>query len=147
MSPPLDELFLCLVSNVSPWTYLGARPVNPSPEASFDTGLDVFALGRMGPVRMLHTLRQTLAREPDARGRGVHRWHDLEELSLTAVAAAGLAGRRRPPGHRDRACGCVTCRPPSASSPEPSLTHGRRPVVNVRAGVWFRRVAGLARAW
>src|SRR3954471_2470866 len=34
---PVDDLFLCLVSNVSPWTYLGARPVNPSPEASFDT--------------------------------------------------------------------------------------------------------------
>jgi diacylglycerol kinase family enzyme len=87
--PPLEELFLCLVSNVSPWTYLGARPVNPSPEASFDSGLDVFAMGRMGAVRMLRTLRQTLAREPDARGRGVHRRHDLEELSLTATRPLG----------------------------------------------------------
>jgi diacylglycerol kinase family enzyme len=87
--PDLEELFLCLVSNVSPWTYLGARPVNPSPEASFDTGLDVFAMGRMGPLRMLHTVRQTLAREPDARGRGVHRRHDLEELCLTAVRPQG----------------------------------------------------------
>jgi diacylglycerol kinase family enzyme len=87
--PPLEELFLCLISNVSPWTYLGARPVNPSPEASFDTGLDVFALGRMGAVRMLHTLRQAFAREPNARGRGVHRWHDLEGLTLTAVRPQG----------------------------------------------------------
>jgi diacylglycerol kinase family enzyme len=86
---PLEELFLCLVSNVSPWTYLGARAVNPSPEASFDTGLDVFAMGRLGAVRMLHTLRQTLAREPDARGRGVHRRHDLQELSLTATRPQG----------------------------------------------------------
>ena len=86
---PLDGLFLCLVSNVSPWTYLGARAINPSPEASFETGLDVFALGRMGPLRMLHTLRQTLAREPDARGRGVHRLHDLEELELTASRPQG----------------------------------------------------------
>jgi diacylglycerol kinase family enzyme len=87
--PALDELFLCLVSNVSPWTYLGARAVNPSPEASFDTGLDVFAMGRTGTVRMLHTLRQSLAREPDARGRGVHRRHDLEELTLTADRPLG----------------------------------------------------------
>jgi diacylglycerol kinase family enzyme len=87
--PPLDGLFLCLVSNVSPWTYLGARAVNPSPEASFDTGLDVFAMGRIGPVRMLHHLRQTLARRPDARGRGVHRIHDLEELTLTATRPQG----------------------------------------------------------
>jgi diacylglycerol kinase family enzyme len=86
---PLEELFLCLVSNVSPWTYLGARPVNPSPEASFDTGLDVFAMGRTGAVRMLHTVRQTLAREPNARGRGVHRRHDQEELTLTAGRPLG----------------------------------------------------------
>ena len=85
----LPGLFLCLVSNVSPWTYLGARPINPSPEASFDTGLDVFAMGRMGPLRMLHTVRQTLAHRPDVRGRGVHRWHDLEELTLTAVRPQG----------------------------------------------------------
>jgi diacylglycerol kinase family enzyme len=87
--PPLEGQFLCLVSNVSPWTYLGARPVNPSPEASFDTGLDVFAMGRMGPLRMLRTLRQTLARTPDARGRGVYRRHDLEELSITASRPQG----------------------------------------------------------
>jgi diacylglycerol kinase family enzyme len=87
--PPVDDLFLCLVSNVSPWTYLGARPVNPSPEASFDTGLDAFAMGRMGPLRMLRTLRQTLAREPAPGGRGVYRKHDLEELTVTAVRPQG----------------------------------------------------------
>ncbi|MGY1617499.1 diacylglycerol/lipid kinase family protein [Geodermatophilus sp. SYSU D00691] len=87
--PPVDELFLCLFSNVSPWTYLGARPVNPSPEASFDTGLDVFAMGRMGPLRMLHTLRQVMARRPDARGRGVHRWHDLPEVEISASRPQG----------------------------------------------------------
>src|SRR4051795_3747295 len=87
--PPVDELFLCLVSNVSPWTYLGARPVNPSPEASFETGLDVFAMGRMGPMRMLHTLRQVMARRPDARGKGVHRRHDLPAVPLTASRPQG----------------------------------------------------------
>jgi diacylglycerol kinase family enzyme len=87
--PALENLFLCLVSNVSPWTYLGARPVNPSPEASFDAGLDVFALGRMGSVRMLRTLSQTLARDPDAHGRRVHREHDLEELVVTATRPLG----------------------------------------------------------
>jgi diacylglycerol kinase family enzyme len=87
--PALEDLFLCLVSNVSPWTYLGARPVNPSPEASFETGLDVFALGRTGAIGMLRTLRQTLAREPDPRGRRVRRWHDLEELVLTADRPQG----------------------------------------------------------
>jgi diacylglycerol kinase family enzyme len=88
-SDDLDGLFLCLVSNVSPWTYLGARPVNPSPEASFDAALDVFALGRMGVLRMLHHTRQVLARRPDARGRGVHRLHDLAGLELRASRPQG----------------------------------------------------------
>jgi diacylglycerol kinase family enzyme len=86
---PLEELFLCLVSNVSPWTYLGGRPVRPSPEASFDTGLDVFALGRTGTVGMLRTLRQVLASAPDPRGRRLHRRHDLPGLALRASRPQG----------------------------------------------------------
>ncbi|CCG04828.1 diacylglycerol/lipid kinase family protein [Blastococcus saxobsidens] len=87
--PDLDGLFLCLISNVSPWTYLGARPVNPTPEASFETGLDVFALGRTSTARMLRALRQTMAKEPDLRGRGLHRRHDLRQLTLTAERPQG----------------------------------------------------------
>ncbi len=86
---PRDGVFLCLVSNVSPWTYLGARPINPSPRASFDTALDVFALGRTGPLRMLNTLRQAMAPAPATRGRQVHHWHDLPELTLTATRPQG----------------------------------------------------------
>lgn len=82
--PPRAGLFLCLVSNVSPWTYLGHRPVNPSPEASFESGLDVFGLGGMGALRMLHTAWQTLRRDPDPRGAGIYRWHDLPEVAVTA---------------------------------------------------------------
>ena len=87
--PPVDGLFLVLVSNVSPWSYLGARAIDPNPDASFDTGLDVFAMGRLGVMRMLHHVRQTMAARPDARGRGVHRWHDLSELELAASRPQG----------------------------------------------------------
>jgi diacylglycerol kinase family enzyme len=87
--PPVDGLFLTLVSNVSPWSYLGTRPIDPNPDASLDAGLDVFAMGRVGVARMLHHLRQTMADRPDARGRGVHRWHDLTQLQLTAVRPQG----------------------------------------------------------
>ena len=87
--PPVDGLFLCLVSNVSPWTYLGARPVVPSPQASFDADLDVFAMGRVGTLRMVHTVRQALSSRPTARGRAIHRWHDVEEMTLTAARPQG----------------------------------------------------------
>ncbi len=109
--PPLDGLFLCLVSNVSPWTYLGAHAVNPTPDATFDSGLDVFALGPTGIVRMLHHVREVFASRPDVRGGGVHRWHDLDELTLTA---------RRPQGwqldgdHLGTATGLRVCSVPSA---------------------------------
>jgi diacylglycerol kinase family enzyme len=87
-SPAERDLFLCLVSNVSPFTYLGDRPLDPSPEASFDTGLDVFAMGRVGPLRMMTTLGRALS-DGAPRGRRIHRWHDLDELTLTAGRPLG----------------------------------------------------------
>jgi diacylglycerol kinase family enzyme len=88
-SHPSRDLFLCLVSNVSPWTYLGDRPVNPSPEASFDSGLDVFAMGRVGPLRMISTLGRALTDGAAPRGRRVFRWHDVDQLTLTADRPLG----------------------------------------------------------
>ena len=38
---PVDGLFLVIVQNTSPWTYLGTKAVNPCPDASFDTGIDL----------------------------------------------------------------------------------------------------------
>ena len=46
-------------------------------------------MGRIGPLRMLRTLRQTVSSTPDAHGRGVHRRHDLEELCVTASRPQG----------------------------------------------------------
>jgi diacylglycerol kinase family enzyme len=87
--PPVDGLFLCLVSNVSPWTYLGDRPVVPSPKASFDGDLDVFAMGRVSTLRMLRTAQQALSSRQNARGRAVRRWHDVQEMTLTATRPQG----------------------------------------------------------
>ncbi len=87
--PPVDGLFLCLVSNVSPWTYLGARPVVPSPQASFDGDLDVFAMARVGTLRMLRTAQQALSSRHNARGRAIRRWHDAQEVTLTATRPQG----------------------------------------------------------
>lgn len=78
------RLALALVCQADPWTYLGARPVRPCPQASFETGLDVFGLTR-SPVRtVLRHLPQILAAEPRPRGRRVVSLHDLPELVLRA---------------------------------------------------------------
>ena len=65
--PPVGRVFLGVVSNTAPWTYLGHRPVNPSPLASFDAGLDVFALRRLRTVSTLNVIRQMLAEQKCTR--------------------------------------------------------------------------------
>jgi diacylglycerol kinase family enzyme len=80
-----SALFLCIVSNVAPWTYLGRRPVNTSPDASFDTGLDLLGFASLGTVATLQALRQMLASQPKPpHGRGLVSAHDLPMLALAA---------------------------------------------------------------
>ena len=76
---------LCVVSNSAPWTYLGHRPVNTNPTASFDTGLDLLAFRRLGTIGTARTLRQMLTdRTEPPRGRSVVAAHDLPEIRLSA---------------------------------------------------------------
>jgi diacylglycerol kinase family enzyme len=82
--PAMDGLFLGIVSNTSPWTYLGQRPVNASPRAGFDTGLDLFALRKLGTLRALNAVRQMLGGRGPA-GRHVVSLHDQDALSFRAV--------------------------------------------------------------
>jgi len=89
--PPLQGLQMVVVSNTSPWTYWGSRPLRPSPEASFDTGLDLFAMRRMRMVRTLRVLAQMASFSDEGpHGRTVERRHDLASLVLTGSAPAAL---------------------------------------------------------
>jgi diacylglycerol kinase family enzyme len=88
---PIGHLFIGIISNTSPWTYLGRRPVNPSPGASFDTGLDIFALRRMRTIGTLNALRQmfTQGGEPP-RGRDVVSLHDQPVFTLRSDQPVAL---------------------------------------------------------
>jgi diacylglycerol kinase family enzyme len=83
--PAMDGLFLGIVSNASPWTYLGERPVNASPKAGFDTGLDLFAMRKLGTLGTLNALRQMLGDDGGPGGRHVVSLHDQDALSFRAV--------------------------------------------------------------
>jgi diacylglycerol kinase family enzyme len=84
-------LFLGIVSNAAPWTYLGERPVNPSPQASFDAGLDLFALRSLRTTTTLRHARQLLAASGKGpRGRAVLSVHDAEEFTLRADVPQAL---------------------------------------------------------
>ena len=80
---PVEGLVVSIVANTSPWTFLGNRPVYASPEAGFDTDLDLFGLTRMtalGTLRMIPQLLDASAVGP--RGKHVVAYHDLREFTL-----------------------------------------------------------------
>jgi diacylglycerol kinase family enzyme len=80
---PVDGLVVSIVSNTSPWTFLGNRPVYASPDATFDTDLDIFGLTRMSLVQTLRTIPQLLdASAAGPRGKHVVAYHDLSEFTL-----------------------------------------------------------------
>jgi diacylglycerol kinase family enzyme len=80
--PPIGPLFLGIVSNTAPWTYLGSRPVYASPQAAFDSGLDVFALRSLRTVSTVRTIYRMLSPDRPPRGRSVLALHDQAELTL-----------------------------------------------------------------
>jgi diacylglycerol kinase family enzyme len=87
---PETGLAWTLVQNTAPWTYLGSRPVNPNPQASFDSGLDVMALRVLHVPSTARTISQILSRRPDPRGKQVIRYHDLAGFTLRAAAPVAL---------------------------------------------------------
>jgi diacylglycerol kinase family enzyme len=93
-SPPLSierpgeaaevDLGTVVVQNTAPWTYLGDRPINPNPSASFDRGLDVLALRRLAVTSTTRTLAQLATRKGDPHGKQVLHLHDQDEFTVVA---------------------------------------------------------------
>jgi diacylglycerol kinase family enzyme len=88
---PADAgLVWILVQNTSPWTYLGERPINPNPQASFETGLDLLALKVLHLPSSARTIKHLLSANPDPRGKQVIRLHDLDGFTLRAARPTAL---------------------------------------------------------
>ena len=87
---PVEGLSMAIVQNTAPWTYFGERPVHPSPLASFDEGLDLFALRRLHLPSTLRTARQILSKRPDPKGSRVFGLHDQDTFRLVAQRPLAL---------------------------------------------------------
>nr|BFE63173.1 diacylglycerol kinase family protein [Dactylosporangium thailandense] len=83
--PATSGLTWMLVQNTAPWTYIGERPVNPNPRASFDTGLDVLGLRELQIAGTARTVSQLLSSRRTPKGKQVLRLHDLPGFTLTAA--------------------------------------------------------------
>lgn len=80
---PVGGAFLVIVANTSPWTYLGSREVLPLPQASFETGLDLLALRRFGPLSAArHSVQLLAQRREGPRGRDIVTFHDVAHAVL-----------------------------------------------------------------
>jgi diacylglycerol kinase family enzyme len=83
--PTKTELGTVIIQNTAPWTYVGDRPINPNPEASFDRGLDVLALRHLRVGSTARTVTQIVSRKADPHGGQVVRLHDQAEFTVVAT--------------------------------------------------------------
>ena len=82
---PVDHGFLAIVQNCAPWTFMGALPVNACPQASFDTGLDVFAIRDMRVVPSLRATGRILrSSKSEVRSKSLYLAHDLRSFTVVA---------------------------------------------------------------
>jgi diacylglycerol kinase family enzyme len=80
---PVAGLYLAIIGNTAPWTYIGDHPVTLTPTASFDAGLDLAAMRKLRTVGTLWAAAGMLG-ENGLRGHGACTWADLTEFTLRA---------------------------------------------------------------
>jgi diacylglycerol kinase family enzyme len=78
------EISTVIIQNTAPWTYLGDRPINPLPDASFDRGLDVLAVRQLYVPSTIRTVTQLASRKGDPHGKQVLKLHDQSEFTVVA---------------------------------------------------------------
>ncbi|MGH8862497.1 MAG: diacylglycerol/lipid kinase family protein [Jatrophihabitantaceae bacterium] len=79
-----DDIYFAVVANTDPWTYVGSRPLRPTPQAGFDTGLALYARRRMGTAGLLFSMARLSGRHPRIGERGASVVHDLDGLTVLA---------------------------------------------------------------
>jgi diacylglycerol kinase family enzyme len=80
----IDDVHFALVTNADPWTFVGERPLHPTPQTRFDTGLGLYARRRMGMAGMLWSVARMSGDTPRVGRRGAALRQDLDELTVLA---------------------------------------------------------------
>jgi diacylglycerol kinase family enzyme len=81
--PPLRGFF-ALVSNGDPFTYLGRRPFRPTPQATWDGGLDLLVGQSMATRSLARALTGMLSPRPRAGYPGMALLHDIDDFTMSA---------------------------------------------------------------
>jgi diacylglycerol kinase family enzyme len=80
----LEDVYFTLVTNADPWTFVGNRPLHPTPATGFDTGLGLYARRRMGTAGMLWSMVRMSGSTPRIGRRGAAVRSDLSGLTVLA---------------------------------------------------------------
>lgn len=75
---------MVVVQNCAPWTYLGTLPVNLNARASFNAGLDVLILRKLGLSDAAKTAASLLVGRDGPDGKHAVTHHDLSRIRLRA---------------------------------------------------------------
>lgn len=81
---PRGPYGLTLVGNTDPYTYLGSRALRATPDATFETGLDLLAVRQVNTPSMLRIMGGAFSGGNHVRNRRSDYWRDLDEFTLTA---------------------------------------------------------------
>lgn len=79
-----DDVFFLIVANVDPWTYVGSRALHPTPDASLDSGLAIYARRKMRAVGVIYAMARMSGPRPSVGKRGAHIAYDLDTLIVRA---------------------------------------------------------------
>jgi len=80
----LDDVYFAIVGNVDPWTYLGNRPLRPTPDATPENGLSLYARRRMSTAGLLFSMVRLSGSRPRIGRRGAYVAADLDSFTLQA---------------------------------------------------------------
>lgn len=82
--PDVDHVFLAIVQNSAPWTFMGELPVNPNPGASFDEDLAVFAIRNLGVLPSLLWAQRLVWGSAEIERKGLFVARDISSMTLRA---------------------------------------------------------------
>lgn len=88
--PMVKGIYLAIIQNCSPWTFLGGMAVNPSPQADFDTGLDLWALRSMNIATAATQASRIVAKSGPGGSKSVLAKHDLESVRIICAPPTPL---------------------------------------------------------
>ncbi|MGW8780841.1 diacylglycerol/lipid kinase family protein [Streptomyces sp. NPDC055796] len=98
--PPCNGLRWLVVANSDPWTYVGQRPLRATPQASFDTGLDLCARRTTNPLALIRSVVRMAGRTPHRPCPGELLVHDVDRFAVRSDRPVPLHVDGDPLGNR-----------------------------------------------